>query len=128
MDNTTQLFIRACRTSNDIQRLQSVYRRFYGDYGDKVNMVAIGDLLTHIVDEYTTMSIGEYKRKQSEYHSYDQVANMMRKKGEEEKHTEEYLLHLYVMHDKIRYTNKDKLIEVGMRTPAMFRNKIKENK
>ena len=128
MDNITQLFIRACRTSNNIIRLQSIYRRFYGDYGYKVNMVAIGDLLTHIVDEYTTMSIAEYKREQSEYHSYDQVANMMRKKGEEEKHTEEYLLHLYIMRDKLRYMNKEAYFEVGMRTPAMFRNKIKENK
>jgi len=54
MDNTTQLFIRACKSKNSEKRLYSVYRRFYGNYENVEPNIAY--ILSKICDEYLNIT------------------------------------------------------------------------
>ena len=123
MDNTTILFIRACKSQDSIKRLRSVYRRFYGAYGEVSDISSISDLLVHIVDEVSPMSLSEYLRDVSSYRSYYNVAVMCNKSKEPIEKDPEYLTTLYIMRDKLRYICREDLVKMGCPTPARFRNK-----
>jgi hypothetical protein len=60
MDNTTALFIRACKSKNPTKRLMSVHRRFYFDNKEhpSVNISHVIGILSDIVDEYLTLCTG----------------------------------------------------------------------
>ncbi len=124
MDNISQLLIRACKSKDPTRRLKSVYRRFYGSYGEHKDLVAISHLLVHLVDEVCPMKLAEYLRDVSRLKSYHEMDIICRKKDvplpEEDP---AYLTTLYIMRDKLRIMMKDELVELGVRTPAKWRNK-----
>lgn len=109
MENTTILFIRACKLENSLERIYKVYQRFYGDYGYLENTKAIVSILANIVDEYTLFSISEYFRRESEYKGYAQIS------GGDYNELETKCL---ILRDKIRHTKKDELAKVGF-IPSM---------
>ena len=51
MNNTTALFIRACRALDPDTRIRSVYRRFYCG-SNPVGLLTLNFLLSSIVEEY----------------------------------------------------------------------------
>jgi len=54
MDNTTQLFIRACKSKNPYVRIHSVYKRFYGKYDcdQSTSKISLIHILSEICDRY----------------------------------------------------------------------------
>lgn len=54
MDNTTALFIRACKSKNAEKRLYSVYRKRYGNYEHVEPNIAY--ILSKITDEYLNIN------------------------------------------------------------------------
>ena len=55
MDNTTQLFIRACKSKNPEKRINSVYRRFYTHHSDAD--IHIINILSRICDMYLKLRV-----------------------------------------------------------------------
>lgn len=120
MDKLGQLWIRACKAQDSIKRLQSIYRRFYGDYGTVENSKAIANILTGMVDTYHPMPIGKYLANRDQYQSYDSVAIMM---GSQVLETTEHMLNIYIMRDRLRYIDRKQMNILGINEPAKWRNK-----
>ena len=125
MNNISQLLIRACKSKNPTRRLKSVYRRFYGRYDERTEDVAISDILVHLVDKVAPMKLSEYLREVSSYRSYHEVKVMCRKKNQPVPVEDpSYITTGYVMKDRLRRIGVAGLIDLGVRTPAMFRSKV----
>jgi hypothetical protein len=111
MDTTTQLFIRACRSSDPHKRVRSVYRRYYLGVDNKHTSFYITGILSSIVDKWCKMPTSAlidgcnpsnaslYRDENLSYHD----------------------LVLKVLISKIRHTEFTKFI--GLRTPAKYRVK-----
>ena len=50
MEKLEMLFIRACKSDNPYERVQKVYRRFYGDYAESDRFII--QILSDICDKY----------------------------------------------------------------------------
>jgi hypothetical protein len=60
MDKTTMLFIRACKSNAEEDRVMSVYRRFYLATANKeTNLTHINYILCKIVEEYKLMTLSQ---------------------------------------------------------------------
>jgi hypothetical protein len=57
MDASTQLFIRACKSKNQIKRVERVYRKFYLFQNGAIDRVPIVSILLDICDEYQVLSL-----------------------------------------------------------------------
>ena len=112
MNNITQLFIRATKRKNSIQRVQSVYKRFYGRYPDNDMNSALVHVLSDICDKYLRIKLVTLMS--------DMNAQNHWKFGIEA--DDDYSIQcIKILTSYIRLTEKTKF--KGLSTPLMFKRK-----
>ncbi len=70
MNKTEMLFIRACKSSDAVKRIKSIYKRFYvirNENLDEMFEQNIVFILSSIVDDYYPMRFCEYLRSRGEH-------------------------------------------------------------
>ncbi len=60
MTNLDMLLIRACKSKNPKVRLASLYRRFYGSYTEKEQILTTLYLLIEIIEKYGITSLDKF--------------------------------------------------------------------
>jgi len=110
MDNTTQLFIRACKSSDPQKRVRSVYNKYYLKCNEPEEHIAF--LLAQIVDKYLTIPVWEIMMdihpNNSYYYNEGQPDNL-------------WIIYMNVLILKIRLSEKSKFPEFVI--PLRFKNK-----
>lgn len=113
MDKIEILFVRACKSENTLERIKSVYRRFYySEYKSE----PVACILTRIASKYDLIRLRELIQDLDPQNSWEFGYN---------EDTPYYERVVAIMASTIRLANVDKF--PGYRVPAMFRKLDNEN-
>jgi hypothetical protein len=110
MNKYTQLFIRACKSNNPKQRVQSVYNRFYGKFADSETPIA--GLLLEICEDYNLLTLSKLASELDPNHP-------LRRLFPERCENNYWQNVINICTSAIRLTTKDKL--EGFISPRRFR-------
>jgi len=113
MDNLTSLIIRGCKSKDPIQRLESIYKRFY--YNDRTKtMECFTSQLASICDNYEITTIERIISKI--YHELDMDTMFNEPCGMQSIQSTIY----WALINSIRYASNDVFKNSGFRIPTKY--------